>query len=236
MIYVNLSNDTVRPLSFYLAMEEYVAKHVYQDEDLFYMWRVTPTVICGRNQVIEDEVNLDYCRQHHINVFRRHSGGGCVYADMDNVMLSYVTKGDDVVVAFDRYMAMLVKAFNAIGIPAERNDHNDILIDGKKISGNALSHTGGMIMAHGTLLYDTDMENMSHAITPSKAKLSHNGVKSVQQRITFLKDHTTMPLLDIISGVKRNLCDKEITLSPADEQGIHELEMSDYRTDSLVFE
>ena len=90
MKYISLPDEQVRPLPFYLAMEEYVAHHL-NEPDAFFMWQVAPTVICGRNQVVENEVNLDYCREHDIHVVRRKSGGGCVYADMDNVMLSYVT-------------------------------------------------------------------------------------------------------------------------------------------------
>ena len=91
MKYVQLPDNRVRALSFYLAMEEYVARHV--DESVcFFMWQVKPSVIFGRNQFVENEVNIDYCRQHNIEVFRRKSGGGCVYADQDNLMLSLITR------------------------------------------------------------------------------------------------------------------------------------------------
>lgn len=224
MKYLNLRSDERRALSFYLAMEEYAARSLWRGEDLFFMWRVGPTVICGRNQDIPHEVDLDYCRERGIDVFRRKSGGGCVYADMSNVMLSYITRGDDVKAAFDRYMDMLAEALNKVGVAAERNDHNDILVGGRKVSGNALSHADGMIIAHGTLLYDTDMENMSRAITPDNAKLSRNAVKSVSQRITFLKDFTDKPLGQIMAEIRASLCDGEATLSDSDERTIREIE------------
>ena len=86
MIYVTLPNDNrERRLTFYLATEEYIARHMKGNE-YFFMWQVTPTVIFGRNQLIQNEVNLEYCRQHNINTFRRKSGGGCVYVDMNNIM------------------------------------------------------------------------------------------------------------------------------------------------------
>ena len=91
MIYVDIDTKGTMRLPFYLAMEEYVARNIYKGEDCFFMWQVNPTVIFGRNQVIEDEVNIEYCKSHNIQFYRRKSGGGCVYADMGNVMLSYIT-------------------------------------------------------------------------------------------------------------------------------------------------
>ena len=90
MLYIALPDKQVRRLSFYLAMEEYVARQVEAD-DCFFMWQVEPTVIFGRNQLMENEVNIAYCQQHGIQVVQRKSGGGCVYADMDNIMLSYIS-------------------------------------------------------------------------------------------------------------------------------------------------
>ena len=107
MKYITLPSEETYPLSFYLAMEEYVARHVNESE-CFFMWQVEPTVIYGRNQVLENEVNLDYCREHAIQVVRRKSGGGCVYADMDNLMLSYVTSGENVGFAFNQFVNMIL--------------------------------------------------------------------------------------------------------------------------------
>ena len=97
MKYVALPFQEPRRLSFYLAMEEFVARHT-DEPDAFFMWQVEPSVIFGRNQVLENEVNVAYCREHGISLYRRKSGGGCVYADMDNLMLSFVTSEENVVV------------------------------------------------------------------------------------------------------------------------------------------
>jgi len=104
---ITLPTSEIRPLSFYLAMEEYVARHI-DEPDAFFMWQVAPSVIFGRNQVAANEVNLDYCREHGISVYRRKSGGGCVYADEDNVMLSFVTSGENVGFAFNRFVNMVL--------------------------------------------------------------------------------------------------------------------------------
>ena len=88
MKYVKLPEDKQHKLPFYLAMEEYLAEHC--GEDLLFTWQVEPTVIFGRNQVMLAEVNVDYCEQHHIQYYRRKSGGGCVYADKGNIMVSEI--------------------------------------------------------------------------------------------------------------------------------------------------
>ena len=87
MKYIALPDKAVRRLSFYLAMEEYIA-HNRPGEDCFFMWQVNPTVIFGRNQLMENEINFDYVRSHGIEYYRRKSGGGCVYADFSNIMFS----------------------------------------------------------------------------------------------------------------------------------------------------
>ena len=106
MKYIELPEGKVRRLSFYLAMEEFVARHLNEAE-CFFMWQVNPTVIFGRNQLIENEVNLDYCRTNHIETYRRKSGGGCVYADWSNIMFSYITQDINVRFTFDKYLRMV---------------------------------------------------------------------------------------------------------------------------------
>lgn len=234
MIYVDIDTKGTMRLPFYLAMEEYVARNIYKGEDCFFMWQVNPTVIFGRNQVIEDEVNIEYCKSHNIQFYRRKSGGGCVYADMGNVMLSYITGEESVDNCFAYYMEMLTRSFNAIGIPAERNDHNDIMLNGQKISGNAILHMTDRVIAHGTLLYDTNMENMTNAITPSKQKLSRNGVQSVRQRITLLKDFTPLSLEEMKKKLRATICTSSVSLNEKVIEGIKEIE-KEYLEPSFIY-
>jgi len=225
MIYIQLAQNNLHKLSFYLAMEEYVAKTLNLGDDYFFMWQVEPTVIFGRNQVIENEVNLEYCKSHHINFFRRKSGGGCVYADMSNVMLSYITSENNVEETFKRYLQMISETLESIGLEnVHPSGHNDIMIGDRKVSGSAIYHLPGKIIAHGTLLYDTDMEHMLHAITPSKQKLSKHGVQSVRQRICLLKDFSDLSFHEIRKRIKEHLCDKVYTLNEKDEEGIKQIE------------
>ena len=234
MVYIALPDEEVRRLSFYLAMEEYVARRLNTDDDCFFMWQVRPTVIFGRNQLIEAEVNLEFCRKNGIETYRRKSGGGCVYADMSNVMFSYITRDEEVNFTFNRYINMIALTLCKLGIEAGSSGRNDILIDGKKVSGNAFYHIPGHSIVHGTMLYDTCMENMVGSITPSDEKLVSKGVKSVRQHIALLKDYVDISLDEFKAFVRRNLCDREVMLNADDIAEIEEIE-SEYLTDEFIY-
>ena len=216
MKYISLPTSEVRRLSFYLAMEEFVARHI-DEPDCFFMWQVEPSVIIGRNQVLENEVNVAYCREHGIKLYRRKSGGGCVYADKDNLMLSYVTLEDHVNFAFNRFVNMVLLVMRKLGIAATGTAHNDVMIGDRKVCGTACYHLDGRSIVHSTMLYDTNMEHMLNAITPGPEKLAQKGIQSVRQRITLLKDYTTLECVDDLkSMVRSTLCDGERLLT-ADE-------------------
>ena len=158
----------------------------------FFVWRVEPTVIFGRNQVLENEVNLEYCSEHGVDVVRRKSGGGCVYSDLGNIMVSYVSRRGDVSEVFDRYMTALTEALRALGVPAEKSGRNDIMLDGRKISGNAFHQLPDRSIVHGTLLYSTDLEALTEAIRPPEEKLRRHGVESVRQRVLNLSEYIAL--------------------------------------------
>ena len=213
MLYIRLPEKvTERHLPFYLALEEYVARTL-PPADYFFLWQVEPTVIFGRNQLIQNEVNVQYCREHGISIYRRKSGGGCVYADSQNLMLSFISPETNVGLAFNRYVGMLQLVLRRLGVDAVGTSHNDVLIDGRKVSGTASYHLPTTTIIHGTLLYDTQMEHMLHAITPGPEKLEKKGIQSVRQRITLLKDYTPLGLEEIKTLIRETLCEGERTLS-----------------------
>ena len=189
--YISLPITQRHRLSFYLAMEEYVAHHLQEIKECFFLWQVNPTVIIGRNQVLENEVNLDYCHEHDIDIVRRKSGGGAVYADGDNVMFSFICNRGNATTpeVFSHYLQRTIDLLSSLGVEACVSDHNDILIGQRKVSGWAVYQMQERIIVHGTMLYDTNMQHMLHAITPSAAKLQRKGVESVRQRICLLKDY-----------------------------------------------
>ena len=222
MKYLSLPDNATRILPFYLAMEEFAARIIGED-DIFFQWQVEPTVIFGRNQLIANEVNVDYCREHGIAFYRRRSGGGCVYADQDNIMFSYITRSDEVQTTFSRYTSAVATMLQGLGLNASASDRNDVLIDGLKVSGNAFYHIPGRSIVHGTMLFDTNMEHMLNAITPSREKLSSKGVESVRNHITTLSEHLSMDIETFKRHVRESLCDGEIKLTADDVDEIEKL-------------
>lgn len=233
MVYIQLPNEEERQLSFYLAMEEYVAREI-DVRDAFFIWQVEPSVIFGRNQLIENEVNIGYCKRNGVRMFRRKSGGGCVYADKSNMMLSFITSSDYVCLTYNRYIMMVVEALRKIGIDARANGRNDIMIEGRKVSGNAFYHIPGRSIVHGTMLYDTDMRNMTACITPDDEKLLSKGVKSVRQHIALLKDYTTMSLDEIRESIIKSICDSTLTLREEDIERICDIE-KEYLSEEFIY-
>ncbi len=233
MIYVNHKSTCEHRLPFYLAMEEYVARHL-PSNDYFFMWQVEPTVIFGRNQLIENEVNLEFCKKNNIQTYRRKSGGGCVYADKSNIMFSYITADGNVGFTYNRYIMMVVSVLRKLGLDATTSGRNDILVDGLKVSGNAFYRIPQRSIVHGTMLYDTNIINMVGSITPNCEKLRSKGIESVRQRITLLKDYIDISLEEFKAFVRSRLCDKEITLSYADEAAIAEIE-KEYLSHEFIY-
>ena len=223
MKYVNYPTTEVRRLTFYLATEEYLAIH-YPKDEYFFMWQVQPTVIFGRNQLIENEVNLDFVRSNNIQYYRRKFGGGCVFADFSNIMFSFITPHFNKEFVFDSYLSRVVNVLKSLGLNAEFSGRNDILVDGRKVSGNAFYQVNNRSVVHGTMLFDTDMSLLVRSITPANEKLISKGVESVRSRVMNLKEKLTIDIEEFKAVMKRLLSDDAIVLSPSDLEGIAKIE------------
>lgn len=173
-------------LENYLALETRMVKTV--QEPTLFTWIVRPTVIYGRHQSAEVEVNEDYCVSHGIEVVQRKSGGGCVYADEGNLMISFITPSKHSEQVFAETLLLIRNALASKGIPAVTTAHNDILVGEKKVSGWACYTTPTGTIVHGTMLYDVNLEALQQAITPTREKLNKHGVASVRQRVVNLRE------------------------------------------------
>ena len=187
-------------LAEYLAIEQELVRTV--NVPTFFTWIVPPTVIYGHHQQAENELNEDFCHTHNIAVVQRKSGGGCVYADRGNLMISYVEPKNSEVRfqnsevriqksdPFTYFLNIIAEILREAGLPAVTTAHNDILINGRKVSGWACFKAPTGTIVHGTLLFDVDIEMMMQAITPSTQKLTKHGVASVRQRVVNLRELT----------------------------------------------
>ena len=187
MILIKHHNEGKLKPYFYFALEQYVMQHLLKEgQSYFFTWEIEGVVV-GKNQVVENEVNLAYCKDNNIQVFRRPTGGGCVYADERNTMFSMITSKKNEAFSFKPYLLHIVDAMAELGVKLEFSGRNDLLFEGRKISGNAfLQNKYGMLM-HGTFLYDCDLDTMVKAITPSDEKLISKGISSVRSRVCNLK-------------------------------------------------
>ena len=220
---------------FYFALEEYAMKELLKTHDsFFFTWEIEGVVI-GKNQLIENEVNIPFCKKHNIEIFRRPTGGGCVYADERNTMFSMVTSKKNETFTFKPYLSKIMDAMNALNIELEFSGRNDLLYQGKKISGNAfLQNKYGMLM-HGTFLYDCDLETMVRAISPSDEKLISKGIESVRSRVTNMKPFLNGMTQDaLIKHFETYITTDIYELTEEDIQAIHALSQK-YQDKSYIY-
>lgn len=227
-----------RRAAFYLAVEEYVAEELPADS-YFFTWQIGPTVVMGRNQVAHQEVNLDFCRKEGIDVIRRRSGGGAIFADERNIMTSLITEDSPVESLFQEYAEAVADTLRKLGAPALVSGRNDIIIKskaeetGNKVCGNAFYKKANRCIAHGTMLYDTNPQLMEGALHPDINKLESKGVKSVRSRIGLLKDYLDFGVEELRKQLQNMLCDHSVSLTTEDVRHIEELEQRYYLPDYL---
>ncbi len=187
-----------------LALEEYLFSST--DEDIFMLWQNAPTVVVGRNQNVYAEVNLDYTKSHNVLVSRRITGGGAVYHDLGNVNYTFITSEKKAQsLDYEYFTKPITDALASLGLKCELSGRNDILCEGRKISGNAQHTSGGRILHHGTLLFDADVNDMSAALKADKEKLSHHAVKSHSSRVSNIKEllHTDISVGEFIDAIEK---------------------------------
>ena len=178
-----------------LAFEEYVLTH-RTEGDYLLLWQNDNTVVVGRNQNTAEEINADFVEKHRINVVRRSTGGGAVYHDMGNLNYSFITDVGDDGISIRRFTEPVVAALRSLGLNAEASGRNDILVEGRKVSGTAQRRHGGRILHHGTLLFDANPGMVAGALNVDPEKFRSKSTKSVRSRIgnirSFLKQDMTL--------------------------------------------
>ncbi len=184
--------DTTRP-SFNLALEYTLFQH--SDAPCLCFWRNERSVIVGKNQNTLAEVDYDYVTAHHIPVVRRHTGGGAVFHDLGNVNYTVIERGSRE--HFNDYAVFtrpVIDALRALGVPAELSGRNDILADGKKVSGNAQCADEHGVLHHGTLLFSADLSELGAALKSNPLKIQSKGIASVRSRVGNIADYLDRPL------------------------------------------
>ncbi|MBR2327124.1 MAG: lipoate--protein ligase [Clostridia bacterium] len=174
---------------FNLASEEYLADNF--SEDIFYLWQNDNAVIIGKNQNAYSEIDLSYAEAHGIKVVRRLTGGGAVFHDNGNLNYTVIGKNDEESFGnYEKFSKTVIAYLKTLGVDAELSGRNDLLADGKKISGNAQCVRKGKIIHHGTLLFSSDLSRLSDVLRVNPLKLVDKGIKSVKSRVANISDLT----------------------------------------------
>lgn len=204
MLFVDNQNITDPRIN--LAIEEYLLRHVQTEKAILLFYINAPSVIIGRNQNTLEEIDREYVKENGVQVVRRLSGGGAVYHDLGNLNFSFITNGREDLHNFTRFTLPVIRALQRLGVNAELRNKSDIFANGKKVSGNAQYATGGRMFSHGTLLFNSNLENLLKAINPRKLEITSNAVQSIRSFVTNIGE--LLPADVTIFQLKKVLLDE----------------------------
>ncbi|MEO8945930.1 MAG: lipoate--protein ligase [Gemmatimonadaceae bacterium] len=228
-----IDNRDINDARVNLALEEHVLRNRLTTDDLLLFYINAPSIIIGRNQNTIEEVNPDVVRERGITVVRRISGGGAVYHDLGNLNFSFMTPS--VRGRFNRYEQFtrpVVDVLHDLGVPAELGGRNDILAGGRKISGNAQFARPDRMFSHGTLLFDSNLDDVTAALVPKPGKVESKGVKSIRSRVVNISEFLASPMtvtelreriIERIFGTRDRSVVPTLELTDTDWKAVHEL-------------
>ncbi|MFY2157539.1 lipoate--protein ligase [Cytobacillus firmus] len=232
-----IDNQGITDPRINLAIEEYALKNLDIEETYLLFYINEPSIIIGKNQNTVEEINTEYVEDNGIHVVRRLSGGGAVYHDLGNLNFSFITKDDgDSFHNFQKFTEPVTEALQKLGVNAELSGRNDLMAEGRKISGNAQFSTKGRMFSHGTLLFDSEIESVVSALKVKKDKIESKGIKSIRSRVAniseFLDEKITIEefrtlLLKNIFGDLGEI--PEYKLTDEDWERIHQLSRERYQ-------
>ncbi len=237
-----IKSDSLNPY-FNIASEEYFIKNF--DEDIFLLYRNDNTIVVGKHQNTISEINVDYVEEKGIDVVRRMSGGGAVFHDLGNLNFCFIKNMSETVGAdFKKFTEPILEVLQELDVDAKFEGRNDLTIDGKKFSGNAeyVDKENNRVLHHGTLLFTSEMKDISQALKVNPLKFKDKSVKSVRSRVTNISSHLKkeLSLEDftemIIKHVTKDIPESKIyKITEDDRKEIQKLADNKYSTWDWVY-
>lgn len=233
-----IENEGITDPHTNLALEEYALRHFDEAKNYLLFYINEPSIIIGRNQNTLEEINHEYVEEKGIHVVRRISGGGAVYHDFGNLNFSFITDYDKQSLNnFKKFTGPVIKVLQDMGVDAEMSGRNDILANGKKISGNAQFSSARRMFSHGTLLYDSDLSEVGKALHVKMSKIASKGHKSVRSRVANISEFLDSPLpietfrSQVLHGLYENRTNfSTYHLTEEEWEGVFKLRDSKYGT------
>lgn len=218
------------------ALEEYLIKNLKRE--LFMIWQNDNTVLLGRNQNPYKEVNWDYMKETQAKLVRRPSGGGCIYTDKNIVQYTIITKKEED--SLRKFTEPVVNYLNEKGVKAEFTGRNDIIVNGRKISGNAQYKDRELMIHHGSIIYQDSSIDIGKLLTPAKLKLAKKSLTSVKSRITSLKSMMNMDIAMFIEELKEYIknyyhINENYVLSADELEKVEEIRKNKYACDEWTY-
>lgn len=218
------------------ALEEYLIKNLKRE--LFMIWQNDNTVLLGRNQNPYKEVNWDYMNEIGAKLVRRPSGGGCIYTDKNIVQYTIITKKEED--SLRKFTEPVVNYLNEKGVKAEFTGRNDIIVNGRKISGNAQYKDRELMIHHGSIIYQDSSIDIGKLLTPAKLKLAKKSLTSVKSRITSLKSMMNMDIAMFIEELKEYIktyyhINENYVLSADELEKVEEIRKNKYANDEWTY-
>lgn len=237
MIYIETGSTDVYynfGLEYYFTLEKRLL------DTVFLFWRTTPTLMVGKYQNVLEEINKPYANAHGINLVRRMSGGGTIYTDLGGWQFTFIQHREAGEIEFSQYISTVIDALGEMGVHAAFNGRNDLTIDGRKFSGNAQYRLGDCIVHHGSLLFDTDIDQMVAATMVDPYKILSKSIKSVRDRVTNISDHLPAPMTaEAFKAVMvrhiMNGSEKAYIVTAADDARIREIARTQFQNWDRIF-
>lgn len=203
-------------IHFNLATEKYLIENYDPDSTILFLWKNSPTVVIGRYQNPWEECRLSLMEKDSVALARRCSGGGAVYQDLGNICFTIICPAQEA--DKEKNFEKVLKALEMMGVKATLSGRNDVLVDGRKVSGSAFQTTQGRFCHHGTMLISTNLSKLPDYLTPNEHKLQSHGVKSVASRVANLTEFVPNATTDLFASCMAKAFDKQCPVEVISEE------------------